>query len=126
MEALKHNWFLRGFFKDRGYFNSSELTRHAVIRLPNRPPLRKFTFSGKELFDRPDSAKLKKEKLLDQAGKILESNSFGLVVVVAHTGLKGGKEENLTLSQARATVVRESLAKKFRIDDALIKTLGFG
>ncbi len=35
MEALSHNFFLKGFFKNRGYFDSSELTKHAVTRLPS-------------------------------------------------------------------------------------------
>jgi phospholipid/cholesterol/gamma-HCH transport system substrate-binding protein len=34
MEALKHNFLLRGFFKKRGYEDSDELTKHAIARLP--------------------------------------------------------------------------------------------
>jgi phospholipid/cholesterol/gamma-HCH transport system substrate-binding protein len=126
MEALKHNWFLRGFFKDRGYFDSSDLTVHAVAELPNRPAVRKFVFSDKDLFNEADSAKLKKEKILNEAGKFLEQHSYDLAVVTAYTGLKGEKAENLTLTQARAAVVRQYLAKKFRVDDTRIKTKGMG
>lgn len=38
----------------------------------------------------------------------------------------GKKEENLRLSQARAMVVRQYLAKKFKVDDARIRTMGVG
>src|SRR5258705_11749938 len=126
MEALKHNFFLRGFFKKRGYYDSSELTSNAVAKLPARPPVRTFTFDGKDLFSKMDTAKLGKEKTLDQVGAFLENNPYGLVVVTAQTGSRGTREENVQLSQARAMVVRQYLAKKFRLDDARLKTHGTG
>jgi outer membrane protein OmpA-like peptidoglycan-associated protein len=102
------------------------LTAHAVNRLPNQAPLKQFVFDGKDLFEKPDKAKLGKEKLLNQVGAYLESNPYGLAVVVANTGAKGEKEENLKLSQARAMVVRQYLAQKFKVDDSRIKTMGAG
>jgi phospholipid/cholesterol/gamma-HCH transport system substrate-binding protein len=115
MEALKHNFFFRGFFKDRGYFASADLTKYAVDRLPSEAPLKKYILAGKDLFDGPETAKLDKEKLLDEVGKFL-----------AYTGPKGTSEENLTLSQARAAVVRQYLVEKFNVDDTRIRTLGQG
>jgi phospholipid/cholesterol/gamma-HCH transport system substrate-binding protein len=125
MEALSHNFFLKGFFKKRGYFDSSALTRHAVAKLPGGTPARKFTFEGKDLFDKPDNAKLK-EKQLNEVGSYLENNPFALAVVTANTGPKGLKEDNLKLSEARAMVVRDYLAKKFKVDDSRIRTMGTG
>jgi phospholipid/cholesterol/gamma-HCH transport system substrate-binding protein len=126
MEALKHNFLLKGFFNRRGYFDSSELTAHAVARLPARTPAKKFTFDGKALFAKPDTAKLGNEKLLNQAGSFLENNPFGLAVIAANTRSKGAKEDNLKLSEARAAVVRQYLVQKFKVDDARIKTIGLG
>jgi phospholipid/cholesterol/gamma-HCH transport system substrate-binding protein len=126
MEALKHNFFLRGFFKDRGYEDSSELAKYQIQRLPSEPPVQSFSYDEKKLFDKPDTAKLKNEKSLNEAGKFLEHQNFRLAVVTASTGLKGDSDKNLTLTQARAYVVRKYLVEHFRFDDTHLKTLGLG
>jgi len=122
MEALKHNFLLRGFFKKRGYFDQSDLTKYAVARLPNRAPSKRFDFNSSELFGKPDSLKLSKDKELSQAGDFLKSNSFDMAVVVASGG--GSKDDNATMAEARAFAVRKYLAEKFKIDESRLKTLG--
>ena len=75
-EALKHNFLLRGFFKKRGYEDSSQLTQNAVGSLPAGPYEKVFTWDAKQVFDKADTAKLKdkKDKDLDEAGHFLEGN----------------------------------------------------
>jgi len=126
MEALKHNWFFRGFFKNRGYMDSTELTKHEIAELPQSPELMRFTYAVKDLFDKPDTVKLKNEKPLNKAGKFLEDNPFGLAVVVASTAMKGDVDENRLLTRARAMVVRQYLAEKFKLDDTRLRTKGLG
>jgi phospholipid/cholesterol/gamma-HCH transport system substrate-binding protein len=126
MQALKNNWFFRGFFKNRGYQDPAELTKHAVKELPQQPVLETFAFPAKDLFDKPDNAKLKSEKRLNRVGNFLEKTPYELVVVAASVGLKGETEGNLVLTQARAMVIREYLVEHFNIDDTRIKTLGRG
>ena len=36
MEALKHNFLLRGFFKKRGYEDAADITKHQIASLPAR------------------------------------------------------------------------------------------
>jgi phospholipid/cholesterol/gamma-HCH transport system substrate-binding protein len=126
MEALKHNFLVRGFFKKRGYEDSEELTKHQIPRLPAEQGAKTFEFDGQQIFDKPDTAKLKNEKTLNTAGAWLQENKFGLAVVAASTGMKGDADKDKQLSEARAAVVRDYLTKNFKFDDTRLKTLGVG
>ena len=125
VEALKKNLLLRGFFNKRGYEDSADLNKHAISRLPTKPRIKEFEYSAAELFEEPDSAKLKSEKALKEAGTFLEQNKFGLVVVAASEVL-GDSDKDRVLTQAKAMVVRDYLAQNFRLDDTRIKTIGLG
>jgi outer membrane protein OmpA-like peptidoglycan-associated protein len=126
MEALKHNFLLRGFFKKRGYEDQTELQKHEISRLPKEPVVKKFDYDAKQLFDKPDTAKLKSQKVLNEAGKFLEDNKYGLAVVVAYTSMKGDSEKDRVLTEARSMVVRDYLTQNFKLDDTRLKTLGLG
>jgi phospholipid/cholesterol/gamma-HCH transport system substrate-binding protein len=126
MEALKHNFFLRGYFKNRGYENSAELAKDEIALLPQGAPLKTFTYEAKQLFGKVDTAKLKNQKSLDGAGDFLADNDFGLAVVVAYSSMEGDTSKNLVLSQGRALVVREYLVENFGFDDSKLKTQGMG
>jgi phospholipid/cholesterol/gamma-HCH transport system substrate-binding protein len=126
MEALKHNFLLRGFFNKRGYEDSADLTKHEIQQLPATSVSKNFTYEAAKLFDKPDTAKLKSPKALNEAGKFLETNAFGLAVVRAFTDMKGDTEKNRILTEARAMVVRDYLVQNFKLDDTRIKTIGQG
>lgn len=126
MRALKRNFFLRGFFRSRGYDDSSRLTEHAIERLPAAKPLRRFRLDAHALFDAADTAKFRKESLLNEAGRFLEQNPFDLAVVAVAGGMKGDAEEVLVLTQARAMVIRDHLIGNFRMADTRVKTIGLG
>src|ERR1700677_3832796 len=126
MEAMKHNFLLRGYFKNRGYEDSDELAKNEIEQLPPSAPTKQFTYSGKQLFDKQDSAKLKNQKSLNDGGEFLANNQFGFAVVVVSTGMEGDAQKDLVLTQARAMVVREYLVENFGFDDGQLKTLGMG
>jgi phospholipid/cholesterol/gamma-HCH transport system substrate-binding protein len=126
MEALKHNFLVRGFFKNRGYEDSAEVTKHEIDRLPGGPCSKTFAFDAQKIFSKPDTAKLKTEKDLTDAGRYLEQNKFGLVVVAGYAGMKGDADKDRELTQARASVVRDYLVQNFKLDDKRIKTAGLG
>ena len=124
MEALKHNFLLRGFFKNRGYEDASDLTKHAIANLPQGEPEKVFEYDGQKIFN--EQAKLKEEKALKEAGDYLQTNKFSLAVVAVSTGMKGETGKDRVLSEGRAAVVRDYLAKNYRLDDTRIKTIGLG
>jgi phospholipid/cholesterol/gamma-HCH transport system substrate-binding protein len=126
MEALKHTFFVRGYFKNRGYEDSNELVKNEIERLPQGTPVKEFAYSAKQLFDKHDSAKLKNQKSLNDGGEFLANNQFGFAVVVASVGMEGDTQKDLLLTEARAAVVREYLVENFGFDDSQLKTLGLG
>ena len=62
MDALKHNFLLKGFFNSRGYTDADELKKNEIARLPSEPYVKEFTYDPKRLFDKTDTAKLKNQK----------------------------------------------------------------
>jgi phospholipid/cholesterol/gamma-HCH transport system substrate-binding protein len=126
MEALKHNFFLRGFFKERGYESAADLKKNEISQLPNEPVEKKFSYEAKKLFDKPDTAKLKEGKTIDDAGNYLQNNRFGLAVVAAATDMQGDSQKDRLLTEARSMVARDYLVKHFKLDDTKVKTIGLG
>jgi phospholipid/cholesterol/gamma-HCH transport system substrate-binding protein len=126
MEALKHNFLLRGYFNKRGYEDSAALAANKISGLPPGAPLKAFTYTAKQLFDTRDSAKLKNQKTLNDGGEYLAENQFGFAVVVVSTGMEGDTQKDQVLTEARAMVVREYLVENFGFDDSQLKTLGMG
>jgi len=126
MEALKHNFLLKGYFKTRGYEDSSELAKHEIDRMPEGKAFKEFTYSSKQLFDKQDSAKLKNQRSLHSGGEFLASTQFGFAVVVVSAGKEGDASKEMLLTEARAMVVREYLIDNFGFDDTQLKTLGIG
>jgi phospholipid/cholesterol/gamma-HCH transport system substrate-binding protein len=126
MEAMKHNFLMRGYFKSRGYEDSAELAKNEIEKLPEGAPTKAFTYSAKQLFDKQDSAKLKNQKSLNAGGEFLANNQFGFAVVVVSAGMEGDTQKDLVLTEARAMVVRQYLVENFGFDDSQLRTLGMG
>ncbi len=125
MDALQHNFLLRGFFEKRGYNDTSELTQHSAAHLPKQKPIKEFSFDPQKLFDKPDNAKLKDKKALDEAGKYLQDNPFGLAVI-SSSEAKGDTDKDRLLSEARVKVVRDYLVQNFKLNDRRVETMGVG
>jgi phospholipid/cholesterol/gamma-HCH transport system substrate-binding protein len=126
MEALKHNFLLSGYFKKRGYEDSTDLAANRIAELPQGAPEKTFTYKGKQIFDDRDSAKMKDQKTLKDAGEFLAQAPFGVAVVVVSTGMDGDTQKDLVLTEARAMVIREYLVENFGFDDSQLKILGQG
>ncbi len=126
MQALKHNFLLKGYFKNRGYEDSSELGKDAVIGLPKATAVKEFTLPSRQIFDKQDSAKLKNEKAFNAVGEYLATNEFGVAIVEVSSGPSGDSDKELLLSQARAMVVHDYIVEHFGFDDSKLKTTALG
>jgi phospholipid/cholesterol/gamma-HCH transport system substrate-binding protein len=126
MDALKHNFLLKGFFNKRGYVDSDELKKHEIAKLPVQASQKTFTFDTKQVFDKPDAAKLKNQKMFNEVGQYLQGKKFGEVVITAAASMKGDSDKDRTTTQAQAMVVRNYLVQNFKLDDTRIKTMGLG
>jgi phospholipid/cholesterol/gamma-HCH transport system substrate-binding protein len=125
MEAAKHNFLLSHFFHKRGYEDSADLTKNTITQLPSEPAVKQFFWSGSKIFARPDTAKLKDTKALNEAGAFLQANPFGLAVVAGYAD-KGDSDQEKVATEAQAMVVRDYLIKNFKMDDTRVRTIGLG
>lgn len=126
MEALKHDFFTRGFFKKRGYMDAARLAEDEIPHFPEQRASRAFVIDADQIFKDSDTAKLSHEERLDLIGEYLRTHPFSLAVVTSSSGMVGDTDKQLTLTKARAMVVRDYLVGKFPLDDTRIKTKGLG
>jgi phospholipid/cholesterol/gamma-HCH transport system substrate-binding protein len=126
MEALKHNFLLRGYFNKRGYDESSDLVENEIGQIPVGVPSRTFTFQSAQLFGDKDSVKLHHQQSLNDSGEFLAKNPFGVAVIVVSTGMEGDAQKNMVLTQVRAMIIREYLVQHFGFDDSQLKTMALG
>jgi OmpA-OmpF porin, OOP family len=87
----------------------------------------KINYAAKNVFFATGSAKLlpKSYKALDEAIKLLKDDVTLMVDVDGHTDNTGNEEKNQTLSENRATSVKDYLVSK-GIDESRLKSTGFG
>ena len=124
MEALKHNFLLRGFFKDRGFFNLAEISPGAYTQgaltkggLLQRVP--RDWIEAAELFEpAPDTPALER---LSAAGKVRLDASIGAyldrttggVLIIEGYAQRGSKQEQYLRSRVRGSLVRDYLITTF-------------
>ena len=124
MEALKHNFLVRGFFKDRGFFNLAEISpgayrQGALIKggLLQRQP--RVWLEGAELFepvaDAPATERLSpggKARLDGSIGGYLDRTTGGVLMIEGYA--QGGtRQEQYLRSRLRGSLVRDYLIATF-------------
>jgi outer membrane protein OmpA-like peptidoglycan-associated protein len=125
MQALQHNFLLSDFFKKRGYNDPNDLAKDSISKVPTEPRTNEFDYDAAKLFNKPDNAELRNKKAIDEAGRFLQENKFGLAVVTA-SAATGDTGKDRLLTKARAKVIRDYLVQNFKLDDTRIKTIGLG
>ncbi len=132
-EALKHNFLLRGYFRNRGYFSLADLAepdyRDGVLERGGRRALR-IWISAAMLFEpgadgREVLADGGRARLDSAIGQFLQYREAGPLVVEGYAQAPDEAGRRL-LSRARASAVRDYLVDRFDLDPSAVGFLGLG
>jgi phospholipid/cholesterol/gamma-HCH transport system substrate-binding protein len=132
MEALKHNWFVRGFFNKRGFYDVDNLTiaeyrdgkftrgkeRHQVW-------IRKAELFGQNSRQEEDLSEEGKKRLNDFAADFQRYPSNSLIMVEGYS-TDGTKGDQSLVSRERAVQVREYLVKTFQFNPSYVGVIPMG
>jgi phospholipid/cholesterol/gamma-HCH transport system substrate-binding protein len=121
-EALKHNFFFRGFFRHRGYYNLTHISpdKYRKDQLVTNPTNYRAWLPSAELFQRKSDG----HEELSAHGRTLLDNALaqdGDPVVESPIVIEGYAEEGshasrLAISRSRAILVRKHLQDHFQLD----------
>jgi phospholipid/cholesterol/gamma-HCH transport system substrate-binding protein len=136
MEALKHNFLLRGFFNDRGFFSLSEISpeayrQGALTRRGARRAVR--VWLGAPVLFEQDPEHPDRERLTD-AGKARVDSAVGTFIdrlpgnalIVEGYARQGTKNEQYLRSRMRASTVRDYLINRFELEPQLAGVMPLG
>ena len=126
MDALKHNFLLRGFFKGRGYFDLAQISpadyRLGVLTKGSDRQLVRVWRRSDALFElepeHPENERLTgpgKTRVDSAIAPYLEHVASGMVIVEGYAQ-QGTRDEQYLRSRARASIVRDYLIGKFHLD----------
>jgi phospholipid/cholesterol/gamma-HCH transport system substrate-binding protein len=136
MEALKHNFLLRGFFRERGYFglaaiSPAEYQAGILTKGGDRRVLRVWLRADRLFRSEPGSVGA--ERLTDEGEARLESaiapylqHLASGVLVIEGYAQTGTRDEDYLTSRARAAVVRDYLIGKFHLAPQMTGTMPLG
>jgi hypothetical protein len=126
MDALRHNFLLRGFFNRRGYFDLAQLSpadyRLGALTKGSDRRLIRVWLRSDALFE-TELGRPEREQLTD-AGKArvdsaiapyLEYVGSGIVMVEGYAQ-QGPRDEQYLRSRARASIVRDYMVGRFHLD----------
>jgi phospholipid/cholesterol/gamma-HCH transport system substrate-binding protein len=120
-EALKHNFFFRGFFKKRGFYNLDQLTRSEYVEACARqktPGTRRWLEASSLLADDGHGQEKLTEsgrQLIDsQIAPVVDSMPEGVVVVEGYSSA-GSPTEQYYRSRGRADLVRRYLESHYHL-----------
>lgn len=130
-DALKHNFFLRGFFKRRGFFDLNNLTpeKYASTEFVKKPRARVW-IPAPGLFS---SERDGKQELTEEGRLILRQDMAALVpylpnnpIMVEGYSSQGAADQQFILSRERADDVRAYLESSYHIDPKFLGAIPLG
>lgn len=130
-DALKHNFFLRGFFKRRGFFDLNNLTpeKYASTEFVKKPRARVWV-PAPGLFS---SERDGKQELTEEGRLILSQDMAALVpylpnnpIMVEGYSSQGAPDQQFILSRQRADDVRAYLESSYHLDPKFLGAIPLG
>jgi phospholipid/cholesterol/gamma-HCH transport system substrate-binding protein len=132
MEALKRNWFFRGFFRGRGFFDadSINLEDYKEGKIAPKRDRERFWLHGTELFTTGAAgvealSEAGKAKLAEQMVPYLRYIPNTLMIVEGYAG-QGSESEQFLRSRDRARLVREYLVNRFGMKPSYVGVIPMG
>jgi phospholipid/cholesterol/gamma-HCH transport system substrate-binding protein len=121
-EALKHNFFFRGFFKRRGYYNLTNLKpdQYRRDKVFANPDNRREWLTADDLFQPAsnglETLSLAGKKRIDAVATQLGDSLVASAIVVEGYSATQENDEQFALSRSRAILVSQYLHTRFYLD----------
>ena len=136
MEALKHNFLVRGFFNQRGYFNLASISpaeyRQGALNKDGKRSVYRVWLNSSVIFDPdPDNAQVEKlsdggKARLDSAiASYLDRLADGVLMIEGYS-VEGTQDEKYLRSRTRASMVRDYLVARFHLDPQSVGLMPLG
>jgi phospholipid/cholesterol/gamma-HCH transport system substrate-binding protein len=120
-EALKHEFFFRGFFKQRGFYNLEQLSSADYLKACQRPNAcgSRTWLDAAKLFVTGSNGTVQlnetgRHAIDGAAAPIVDSLRDHLVIVEGYSDM-GSPDQQFVMSQRRANLVREYLEAHFHL-----------
>jgi phospholipid/cholesterol/gamma-HCH transport system substrate-binding protein len=120
-EALKHNFFFRGFFRKRGFYNIDDVTPEEYLKATERQKVagtRLWLQAARLVVSGTDGS-----EQLSEAGRLQIDNKVapiveslpGYVIIVEGYSANGSPDQQFVTSRRRADMVRQYLEVHFHV-----------
>ena len=130
-EALKHNWFFRGYFKDRGFYDLDSISvedYRAGRRAPGYPAQRAWVNAQDLLVQKDGQETLSdegKRRLMEAMAQLLPAAKTNPIIIEGYAR-GANRTEQFVRSQERAHLVREYLVRMFMLRPNYVGVMQMG
>jgi phospholipid/cholesterol/gamma-HCH transport system substrate-binding protein len=131
-EALKHNFFLRGFFNRRGFYNLTQLTpgQYSKTKFLTRSSNLRVWLQASELFSLSSNGTeiltAPAQSALDHAMETFVPDLPNNALMIEGYATAGTRDRQYLLARRRATLVRGYLRNRFHLDPKLVGIMPLG